>query len=60
MVNPSFSDGIGISNNGTVTDPQFVVENEDDFPETFVVEGMPNDGFAIDHWEIVGANSTKC
>ena len=57
--NPSFSDGVGTSNNGTVTGPQFVVENEDDFPETFVVEGMPNDGFAIDHWEIIGPNSAN-
>ena len=61
--NQSFGDNLveviyqSDGNNGTVTGPQFVVENEDDFPETFVVEGMPNEGFAIDHWEIVGANS---
>lgn len=50
---------ISSGNNGTITGPDSVVQNESEFPKTFFINANANSGYDFDGWILTGTNSAN-
>ena len=50
---------ISSGNNGTITGPDSVVQNESEFPKTFFINANANSGWNFDGWILTGTNSAN-